>query len=89
MILKRMLKNEDFQSFIAVAQMCLCIGCLGLLFATTRLLNFFVSGDFWLDFLKGLFTGFSISLFVVALVVNIQGIKKRKLSNQTGGVSNG
>jgi len=86
MILKKWLKKDDYQTYFAVAQMFLCMGSLGLVFGASRLLDIVITDGSWLDFLKGLFIGISFSLIVLSLVLNIQGLRKKRFTKDTAGV---
>ena len=78
MFLSRMVQKYDYWAYIGIGQICLGIGGLSLILGTSRILGTLISQPFWLDFLKGLFTGLSFSIFILSVFLSIKGLKDSK-----------
>ena len=74
MLLRTLLKPEDYKSYFGVGLISLGIAALSMLLGTNRLLLALIRNSTWHDFLQGLFTGFSVGLIIFSIVLSAKGL---------------
>ena len=74
MFLSKMLKPEDYKSYLGMGQVYLAVGVIGMFIGVSRLLDLVIRAESWLDFTKGLFVGLSSGVLALALVLSIKGM---------------
>lgn len=74
MLFSNLLKPEDYRSYFGVGILSLGIGALSAILWTSRITGLLIHNARWLDFLQGLFTGFSLGMVVFSIFVTAKGI---------------